>query len=403
MDTLIIKSEEQLPEAAALLRAGAMVAVPTETVYGLCVNGLDSSAVAALYEIKGRPQVKPLSLMIPSADKIDRYAHDVPPAARTLAEKFWPGPLTIVLPARELIPEIVLAGGDTVGLRCPDHPLTLALLRLANIPLAGPSANPSGSPSPKNAGEVLAYFDGRIAAVADGGECGLGLESTVIDMSRVPYRILRQGALPEEEIDRALVAGMTVIGLTGGTGSGKTTVLQYLTDRGALGLDCDAIYHELLETSEPMLAELRARFPGAFESGSFDRKALGQIVFSDQAALADLNAVTHRYVTLEITRRLREHARSGGAAAVIDAIALIESGLGELCTRTVAVTASPETRVRRIMAREGIGEEYARSRIAAQKDEAFFRENCDIVLQNDGTVEELEKQCRTVFGHMIEP
>ena len=403
MDTVIINSEERLSEVAGLLRGGGMAAVPTETVYGLCVNGLDCAAVAALYEIKGRPEVKPLSLMVPSADEMEKYAHDVPPAARTLAEKFWPGPLTIVLPARELIPEIVRAGGGTIGLRCPDHPLTLSLLRLAGIPLAGPSANPSGAPSPKSADEVLSYFDGRIPAVVDGGRCGFGRESTIIDLSRTPYRILRQGALSEDAIDEALVGGMTVIGLTGGTGSGKTTVLQYLTDRGALGLDCDAIYHELLETSGPMLAELRERFPGAFGSGSLDRKALGRIVFADEAELADLNDITHRYVTAEIKRRLREHARSGGRAAVIDAIALVESGLSKLCTRTAAVTASPEIRVRRIMARESISEEYARSRIAAQKDEAFFRDNCNVVLQNDGTVEELENQCRKVFGDTIEP
>ncbi len=402
MDTLIIKSEEQLADAAGLLRSGAMVAVPTETVYGLCVNGLDSEAVAALYEIKGRPEIKPLSLMVSSPEELDVFAHDVPPAARTLAARFWPGPLTIVLPARELIPEIVRAGGDTIGLRCPDHPMTLSLLQLAGIPLAGPSANPSGAPSPRTAEEVLAYFDGRIAAVVDGGACGLGRESTIIDLSQTPYRILRHGALCEDEIDDALVGGMTVIGLTGGTGSGKTTVLQYLTDRGALGLDCDAIYHELLETSEPMLAELRARFPGAFEKGSFDRKALGRIVFADEAALSDLNDITHRYVTIAIKRALRDHARAGGTSAVIDAIALVESGLGKLCTRTVAVTASPETRVRRIMAREGISEEYARSRIGAQKDETFFRDNCDIVLTNDGTVEELENKCREFFGEEIE-
>ena len=398
MKTLVLTSEYELPRAAELLRAGELVAVPTETVYGLCANGLDRVAVAALYEVKGRPEIKPLSLMVASSEAMDELAHEVPPAARTLAEKFWPGPLTIVLPAREHIPDIVLSGGSTVGLRCPDHPLTLALLRLAGFPLAGPSANPSGMPSPKTAREVLAYFDGSISAVVDGGECGIGRESTIIDMSAAPYRILRQGAVSEEAVDDALVGSMTLIGLTGGTGSGKSTVLRYLTDRGALGLDCDEIYHQLLESSEPMLSELRDRFPEAFSSLGLDRKALGRIVFADEAALADLNAVTHRYVKEEVSRRLRTHARAGGTAAVIDAVALTESGLGDQCSLTVAVTASPENRLRRIMAREGISEEYGRARIAAQKDDAYFEKNCSHVIRNDGTAEELKAQCRKLFG-----
>ena len=398
METLLIKDTDRLLKAAELLRRGELVAVPTETVYGLCANGLDEKAVASLYEVKGRPEVKPLSLMITGLDAIDKYACDVSEAARILAERFWPGPLTIVLRSLESVPEIVRAGKSTVGLRCPDHPMTLSLLRLADVPLAGPSANPSGSPSPKTAEEVLSYFDGKISAVIDGGPCGIGSESTIIDMSVLPYRILRSGALSEERIDEALVGGMRIIGLTGGTGSGKTTVLQYLTDRGALGLDCDEIYHQLLSESRDMLAELQARFPDAFPGGTFDRKGLGRVVFSDPAALSDLNAITHRFVKEEVRRRLREHARTGGKTAVIDAIALIESGLGELCTMTVGVTADSEVRMRRIMAREGISEEYARSRIAAQKPDTFFIENCTRVLYNNGTVEDLEDQCRTLFG-----
>ena len=320
------------------------------------------------------------------------------PITSHLPPERWPGPLTIVLPARESVPSITLAGGSTVGLRCPDHPLTMELLRQAAIPLAGPSANPSGKPSPKTAGEVLAYFDGRIGAVLDGGACGLGRESTIIDMSALPYRILRQGALPEDAIDDVLVDQMKIYGLTGGSGSGKTTVLLYLTQRGALGLDCDEIYHELLRSSAPMLSELEEAFPAAFSDHVLDRKALGRIVFNDEDALRCLNAITHRYVTREVRRRLREHARNGGSSAVIDAVALIESGLGQLCDLTIGVTANPETRVRRIMAREGISEEYARSRIAAQHSDDFYASNCGAVLHNDGNMEELEARCAQLFG-----
>ena len=398
MKTLIIKDQAHLSAAAETLRQGGLAALPTETVYGLCANGLDPGAVEKLYAVKGRPENKPLSLMVSGTVDMERYSSDIPAAARALAEQFWPGPLTIVLKAADIVPEIVRAGKPTVGLRCPDHPLTLSVLKMAGIPLAGPSANPSGMPSPKSAEEVLAYFDGKIDAVVDGGPCGIGKESTIIDMSALPYQILRKGAVSADVIDDALVGRMRIIGLTGGTGSGKTTVLEYLTSRGALGLDCDAVYHRLLSENENMLRELQDRFPKAFPNGSFDRKALGRIVFADQQALADLNLITHRYVREEIRRQLRVHARNGGTSAVIDAIALIESGLGEFCTMTVGVTADPEIRTRRIMAREGISEEYARSRIAAQKPDSFFMDNCTHVLFNNGTIEELETKCRTLFG-----
>ena len=398
METRIVTDQSGLAEAADILKNGGLVAVPTETVYGLCADGLDEQAVAALYEVKGRPEIKPLSLMVAGAEDMERYARDIPLQAYVLAEKFWPGPLTVVLPARDVVPAITLAGGSTVGLRCPDHPLTLSLLRDCGIPLAGPSANPSSAPSPKTAAEVLAYFDGKIGAVVDGGACGLGRESTIIDMSAVPYRTLRQGALPDSEIDEALLGAMHVIGLTGGSGSGKTTAMNYLVSRGALGLDCDEVYHRLLLECEPMLAELRSRFPAAFPGGVFARKALGRIVFADPDALRELNAITHRYVREEVRRLLLSAARSGVRTAVIDAVELIEGGLGALCTLTVGVVADPEKRAARIMAREGIGREYAMSRIAAQKSDEYYERHCDHVLHNDGTREELHALCRELFG-----
>lgn len=398
METQIIDCAEHLSGAAQTLRQGGLVAVPTETVYGLAANGINAKAVQNIYDIKGRPERKPLSLLVAGPEALDTYGVDVPPAARTLAEKFWPGPLTIVVRANHIVPPIVRAGLDTVGLRCPDHPLTLALLRELGLPLACPSANPSGLPSPRTGAEVLTYFDGKIPAVVDGGPCALGRESTIIHMSAAPYRILRQGALPEEEIDAALVGAMEIVGLTGGTGSGKTTVLRYLAGRGALGLDCDEIYHELLAGCIPMLSALRERFPQAFSPDGLDRKRLGALVFGDAAALEDLNAITHRYVKEEAARRLRAHARNGGRTAVIDAIALFESGLADLCTRTIGVTADADVRVRRIVARESVGEEYARARIAAQKPDAWFAARCSCILPNNGTEEELLRRCRDLFG-----
>lgn len=388
-------------ELVGIMRGGGLVAVPTETVYGLAGNGLDEKAVAEIYEVKGRPEVKPLSLMVHDAASMERYCENVPPQAYTLAKKFWPGPLTIVMKAKPCVPEIVRAGGETVGLRCPDHPLTLELLEKSGVPFAAPSANPSGEPSPKNADSVLKYFDGKIDSVLDGGECGIGCESTLIDLSRTPYRILRQGALPADEIADALVDSMKIIGITGGTGCGKTTALNELERRGALLIDCDAVYHRMLETDRPMLDEIEKYFPGAVIDGKLDRKALGAVVFTDEEALRDLNIITHRHINLEIRRILREHAMNGGTLAAIDAIELFSSGLAKRCTATIGVIADREVRIDRIMRRDGISREYAMMRVNAQRPNEYFIQKCSHVLENNGSQEEFIEKCRKTFEEVL--
>ena len=391
MKTILIR--EDLEQAAALLRNGGLVGVPTETVYGLAGNGLDEAAVRRIYEVKGRPEVKPLALMVSGAEEMERYCEDVPQAAKALAERFWPGPLSIVLKARtDVVPEIVRAGGETVSLRCPDHAMTLQALKLAGIPFAAPSANPSGSPSPKTADEVLSFFNGQIDAVIDGGPCGLGRESTILDMSRVPYRILRQGALAAEEIRAALAENLRVIGITGPSGAGKTTALSLLREKGAFVLDCDAVYHELLERDATLLGAIEQAFPGTVKDGALDRKTLGTVVFSDPDALETLNGITHRFVSEEIGRRLSDFATAGGTLAALDAVELIASGLGEICDLTIGVLADEELRVRRIMARDGIGREAALLRVRAQKPEEYYRQNCGAVVYNNGDREQFTEK-----------
>ena len=183
--------------------------------------------------------------------------------------------------------------------------------------------------------------------------------------------------------------GGLIIGITGGTGCGKTTLLNMIRDRGGLILDCDAIYHELLKTDTAMLAAIETRFPGTVENGVLQRKRLGAIVFADENALLDLNRITHGAVRQEVLRQLE----SAPALAAIDAIGLFEGGLAELCDVTVAVTAPVELRVLRLMARDGITEEYARSRIAAQHDDAWFAARCDYVLENSGSFDAFATKC----------
>lgn len=179
-----------------------------------------------------------------------------------------------------------------------------------------------------------------------------------------------------------------ILGITGGTGCGKTTLLQLIRQQGGLVLDCDEIYHQLLISDRALLEALHQRFPLAFSGGSFDRKKLGSIVFADARALEDLNTITHSAIRQEVLRRLED----APPLAAIDAIGLFESGLNRLCDLTVAVTAPEEVRVQRLVQRDGISPEYARSRIAAQPSARWFAERCDAVLENNGTAEEFRKK-----------
>ena len=184
-----------------------------------------------------------------------------------------------------------------------------------------------------------------------------------------------------------------IIGITGGTGSGKSTLLHLIEDLGGLVLDCDAIYHELLQTDTALLSAIELRFPGTVTDGSLDRKKLGAIVFADKNALQELNHITHAAVKQEVLRRLASNPN----LVAIDAIGLFEGELDNLCDVTVAIIAPAEDRIRRIMARDGISEEYAKNRIAAQHTDDWFASRCGYVLENNGTVEDFQAKCIAFF------
>lgn len=196
---------------------------------------------------------------------------------------------------------------------------------------------------------------------------------------------------------------MLVIGITGPTGAGKTTVLHVLRDMGGAVADCDAVYHRLLRTGVSMQNELKARFGGEIfdENGDLRRKKLGAIVFENPDALSDLNAITHRHIIAELKRLIAQAEREGRPAIALDAVALLESGAGPLCDTTIAVTASEEARVRRIMAREGISEDYARARVRAQKPASWFEARCAHTLRNDTSQAALEGQARALFQSIL--
>ena len=620
-----MEDKESIAQAADILRRGGLLAIPTETVYGLGADGLDETAVLHIFEAKGRPQDNPLILHIPDASWLTSYCEDVPDAAYKLAERFWPGPLTMILKKKPCVPlrttggletvgmrcpdhavtrAIIEASGvpvaapsantsgrpqdnplilhipdaswltsycedvpdaayklaerfwpgpltmilkkkpcvplrttgglETVGMRCPDHAVTRAIIEASGVPVAAPSANTSGRPSCTTAEHVREDMWGKIDGIVDGGPCQVGVESTIIDLTVTPPQLLRPGGLPLESlrdalgevtVDKAVTQkmndgekprapgmkyrhyapkapvtvvtggakasaryllthageksgiicfdefarlfdghivhplgasddkraqaqhvfdalrtfdetnvgeiwaqcpdskglglaignrlkkaagfhvedaddGKIVIGITGGTGAGKTSLLRALERKGACVLDCDAVYHEMLKDDEPLLRALREAFGDVIfrQDGSVDIHAIGLIVFKDRKKLAELDAIVHEHIPRALAQKM---AATNAEIIGLDAIKLIESGLGAICDATVAVTAPEEVRVKRIMARDSITEEYARSRIAAQKDADYFRAQCDYEFVNDLPTAEKAEHAAEVYINTI--
>jgi L-threonylcarbamoyladenylate synthase len=210
------EAQETLEQAAQILRVGGLVAFPTETVYGLGANALDAEAVARIFEAKRRPSWDPIIVHIADEAMLDGIVREVPDAARKLIKAFWPGPLTLLLPRIDVVPDVVTAGRPLVGIRMPSHPVALEFIRRAGVPVAAPSANLFSYVSPTTAAHVLADLDGRIDAVLDGGATEHGVESTVMDPCQSPMAIYRSGAVTSAQI--SLVAGAVEI-FRGGAGT----------------------------------------------------------------------------------------------------------------------------------------------------------------------------------------
>lgn len=204
MNTLVYSASESLTPCGVLIRNGELVCFPTETVYGLGANALDEKAVAKIFEVKNRPADNPLIVHISDPSMLEDIVKEVPKKIKQLTERFWPGPLTVVLPKREIIPSIVSAGLDTVAVRCPSHPIALKLIQESGVPIVAPSANLSGRPSPTCLEHCKEDLTGRIAAIIDGGTCEIGVESTVLlPTGDSKVKILRPGGITPELLENA--------------------------------------------------------------------------------------------------------------------------------------------------------------------------------------------------------
>lgn len=284
MKTQIIKIDtgapdwdKQLDQAAEILRSGGLVAFPTETVYGLGANALDEAAVKAIYEAKGRPSDNPLIVHIADTAAVKDLADNVPEAAQALMDEFWPGPLTLVMPRSSLVPDIITAGLDTVAVRMPSHPVASALIKKAGVPVAAPSANSSGRPSPTLARHVIEDLMGKVDVIIDGGNTEVGVESTVLDITVTPPVILRPGGVTLEQLRRVLedVVGDQLPGAADMSGVPKSPGMKYrhYSPRATMLL--------LQGTPEQVAAEISKRAELYHREGT----AVGILVTDETAAL----------------------------------------------------------------------------------------------------------------------
>lgn len=226
METKWIKPTE-VDEGVRLLKAGEVIAIPTETVYGLAGDATNDVAIKKIFEAKGRPSDNPLIVHVATVEQAERFAQTIPPVARRLMEAFWPGALTIILPSNGRASSLVTAGLDSIGLRMPDHPAALDLIRTSGLGLAAPSANRSGRPSPTSARHVADDLTGRIAGIMDGGPTGIGVESTVIDCTAEPATILRPGGVTKEAIEAVIGPVILDANLSDETAAPRSPGMKY--------------------------------------------------------------------------------------------------------------------------------------------------------------------------------
>lgn len=520
MNTRILHAGQayDIETAGEILRRGGLVAIPTETVYGLAGNALDPAVSARIYAVKGRPSDNPLIVHISAMEELPSLVAEIPAAAKKLAEAFWPGPLTIIMKKSAIVPKETTGGLDTVAVRMPSHPAARAIIRAAGVPLAAPSANLSGLPSPSAFEHVCDDLMGRVEAIVDGGDCAVGLESTVITVAGEVPCVLRPGGVSVEQlravlgrvdVDRAVLEkpaenarvaspGMKykhyapkaeitivdaaledyarfvnaqpeavalcfqgeeplldvpcvpfgraedalsqahdlfaalhrldaigaktvyarmprrngvglavynrliraaafrvcapestwVVGLTGQTGAGKSTVSARLAARGCAVIDCDAVTRDPALYGGECLAELQKAFGRDImkPDGTLDRRLLARRAFADDESTQTLNRITHPVIFSRLRAEIAARKAAGARVIVLDAPTLFEAGAERLCRRVVSVLADRAVRKARILQRDGITGEEAERRMRAQQADGFYASRSDYVLDNTASV-----------------
>lgn len=497
-----------------------MVGIPTETVYGLAADATNVCAIKKIFEAKGRPSDNPLIVHISRIEQLNDLVAEIPPLATQLAKEFWPGPLTMIFERKDSLPKEIAPKLNTVAVRMPSHPVAREIIERAGVPLAAPSANLSGSPSPTCASHVMKDMDGRIPAVLDGGECDVGVESTVLYLAKGTPRLLRPGGITVEQIEavigkididpsvlsdiyteNAASPGMKykhyspnakvivvdgdrdkfvyyvnqfekekgvyalcfdeekdemqvpyismgskdtqkgyakslfsalrdlddegakiiyahcpnlegvglavynrliraaafkivtpksycILGLTGTTGSGKSTVSEYLKSKGAFIIDCDTVAHMIIDKQE-VKEEIVSAFGDVLEDGKVNRKALAKVAFSSKENTKKLNNITHPVITKEIEKLIALAKLLKAPLTVIDAPLLFEAKIENICDATLTITADKDLRLKRIMERDNIDKDSALLRINTQKDDSVYSEKATYTVTNNGGTEEL--------------
>ncbi len=538
MNTELIKltansTAAEYEKAACLLKDGQVVGIPTETVYGLAGNAYSPEAVSRIFEAKGRPQDNPLIVHISQFSEIFDLVSGVPEAAYKLAEAFWPGPLTMILPKSDKVPLCVTGGLDTVAVRCPKHPVANMLIKATGLPLAAPSANLSGKPSPTTAEHVYKDLNGRIPMIIDGGECDEGVESTVITLATPVPKLLRPGNVtlkelksvlgevivddavlnPLKEGEKVSSPGMKykhyspdanvivvkgsyesfvsfvnansdentyamvfkgegeglkcktleygmgnsykglsnhlfgalryldeinakrcfvrcpddknednlavlnrllraaafkvvdldrkiIMGLTGKTGAGKSTVSSFIKENGAYIIDGDVVARAVLKDNKSLLNKLNNAFSGILnEDGTLNRKALAKKAFADKESTNRLNSILHPvindYIMIETQRAFAEFD-----IVLVDAAAIIESGFADSCDYLLVCEAPFDVRKERIIKRDSLSEEDALVRMNGQKADEFYNSKADYIIKNYPPYS-AEEQTKKILSEII--
>lgn len=511
------KNDENISEVAELLKKGEVVALPTETVYGLCANALNKKAVKKIFKAKKRPADNPLIVHIANKKSVEDLAYDIPKSAKKCMDRFWPGPFTVILKKKPIVPSITSGGLESVAIRLPSNEIIRAVIEKSGLCLAAPSANLSGSPSPTKASHVINDMNKRIKGIVCSSDCEVGLESTVVSFLEEHPRLLRPGFVSAEElvevipdliiddgvlksVEKALSPGMKykhyapkceitvinaksknfcdfvneknipaicfkedekalkvpfislgdnpeqelfsalrqldeikvkkayakaphkngvglalynrliraagfkefklpiIVGLTGPSGVGKSTIAEFASSLGFLNIDCDKVAKEVVPALKTELC--KAFSDDILENGEISNKKLASVAFKSKKATEKLNSITLPKIIEKIENIILE---SESNFILLDGATLIESGFNKKCSKIIAVLADDELRLERFKSRDKLTKKEASLRLKAGKADSFYKENADFVIFNNGNKEELIKKAEEILISIKNP